>query len=413
MTVNLVCENFSFAHWFECQLDGEYTCTQITPEKILMGEHKAFVHPFYVVDCQCLCLTQELLKRLLTVSKEKCFIVLITQVKDLRLDPYFSSFLGKSIIIHYMFSSFKPVLDFLRDKTSAFLNSISSDFQNKLFSLPDKEKLPHPETDVFYKMEKPETEACSRGGGLVFCSESMSEVLNSGSGINSSLDFVNEKFVVLDFREKLEKYAASGFDIFLLGECGSGKSWTARKIYEMTGRRGKFVGENLASVNGNLLESRLFGCIDGAYTGAKFQKGLFEEACSGTLFLDEIGELSMELQPKLLDVIENRMFRRQGSIKHQFFRGRIIFATNKNLEKCIKNETFRKDLYDRISMLVLDVPPLRQHPSDIIPLAKSFAADYGKNLTDSFCQKLLCYDYPGNIRELKNIVIRSCLLCES
>lgn len=212
------------------------------------------------------------------------------------------------------------------------------------------------------------------------------------------------------FLERVQFIAQTKADLLLLGESGAGKSWLAEKIYSYSGRKGNFLSESLANISPALFESVLFGTVAGAYTDAVNKMGLLEATGEGTLFLDEIGELPLSLQSKLFSALDKRMFRRIGSIKEQPFEGRLIFATNKNLEEAVREKTFREELFHRISMVTIFVPPLREHPYDIPALASQFAQDEGKTLSAGALEKLCDYHYPGNIRELKNIVRRSCLL---
>ena len=212
------------------------------------------------------------------------------------------------------------------------------------------------------------------------------------------------------FMDRVKLIAQSKADILLLGESGAGKSWLAEKIYCYSGRRGNFLSESLANIAPALFESELFGTAAGAYTDAVSKMGLLEATGDGTLFLDEIGELPLSLQSKLFSVLDRRTFRRMGSLKEQPFEGRLIFATNRNLEEAVREKSFREELWSRISMVTIRVPPLREHPCDIPVLAARFAEDEGKELSEDAIETLCGYRYPGNIRELKNIVRRSCLL---
>ena len=214
------------------------------------------------------------------------------------------------------------------------------------------------------------------------------------------------------FLERVKTIARTRADLLLVGESGSGKSWLAEKIYVWSGRQGNFLGESLADIPPNLFESELFGTVSGAYTDAVNRMGLLEAAGDGTLFLDEIGELPLNLQSKLFSALDKRSFRRVGSLKEQSFTGRIIFATNMDLEQAVREKSFREELYNRISMVTIRVPPLRERPGDIPALASQFAGEAGKSLSSSALEKLSAYEYPGNIRELKHIVCRSCLLSQ-
>lgn len=224
--------------------------------------------------------------------------------------------------------------------------------------------------------------------------------------------FRPEMSVVTPMEELEEKLRiVAGYDecVLLLGESGSGKTWAAKKIHQYSRRcKERFFNVNVAEFNPNLIEGNLFGINSGAFTGAVSQKGCFEEADKGTLLLDEIGELPISLQSKLLSVIENRMYKRLGSTKECYFDEKLIFATNKNLDECVKNHTFRSDLFYRINCLTLYIPPLRSHKDDIPSLAKQFSSEHKKCLSSTAIEKLCNYSWPGNIRELKNVVKRAC-----
>ncbi len=207
--------------------------------------------------------------------------------------------------------------------------------------------------------------------------------------------------------------------VLITGESGSGKELAGMAIHYLSPRADKeFVELNCASIPENLLESELFGYEKGAFTDARSpKKGLLEKANGGTLFLDEIGEMSLALQAKLLRVLENKKFRRLGSTEDIEVDLRVIAATNKNLLKAIKDGEFRKDLYYRLDVLRINMPPLRERNGDIYLLAKYFlnffSEKFGKTITDfneEAKQAILNYNWPGNIRELRNIIERICIL---
>lgn len=213
------------------------------------------------------------------------------------------------------------------------------------------------------------------------------------------------------FYDRLKIAAESDADILLVGESGSGKTYLAEQIYRRSGRKGNFLIESLANLSPSIFESELFGSVAGAYTGSVNKMGLLEAAGKGTLFLDEIAELPLHLQSKLFSTLDRRSFRRLGSVKELPFEGRLIFATNRDLKAAVRDGTFREELYNRISMVTLYVPPLRERSGEIGPLAVSFAEKEGRSLSAAALEKLHHYSYPGNIRELKNIIRRSCLFC--
>ncbi len=207
--------------------------------------------------------------------------------------------------------------------------------------------------------------------------------------------------------------------VLIEGESGTGKEYFANLIHRMSARHAQaFVEINCAAIPSELLESELFGHEKGAFTDARAQKlGLMEMANGGTLFLDEIGELAPMLQVKLLRVLERRTLRRVGGTKDIAVNLRIISATNQDLEKMVREGGFREDLYYRLKVVPLLVPPLRERKEDILPLARLFIERFAKSFKKTFkgvsetAERLLTdYPWPGNIRELKNLMERTVLL---
>ncbi|HEY3216075.1 MAG TPA: sigma-54 dependent transcriptional regulator [Candidatus Eisenbacteria bacterium] len=207
--------------------------------------------------------------------------------------------------------------------------------------------------------------------------------------------------------------------VLIEGESGTGKEYFANLIHRMSPRHDKpFVEINCAAIPRELLESELFGHEKGAFTDARMQKlGLMELANGGTLFLDEIGEMSPMLQVKLLRVLERRTFKRVGGTKDITVNLRVMSATNQDLERMVKEGTFREDLYYRLKVVPLWVPPLRDRKDDIVPLARLFMDRYAKQFKKPFrnisreAERLLMdYPWPGNIRELRNLFERTVLL---
>jgi len=216
-----------------------------------------------------------------------------------------------------------------------------------------------------------------------------------------------------DILKKASLFARTDAPVLILGESGVGKELIARFIHKESCRKGKFVAVNCAAIPRDLFESELFGYERGAFTGAlKTKKGLFEEADGGTLFLDEVGELPLELQPKLLRVLQEGKVRRVGALTEKAVDVKIVAATNRNLKELVDKGKFREDLYYRLNVLVLRIPPLRERPEDILELAgfflKKYSERYGKKveITPGALQKLLSYPFPGNVRELENIIHR-------
>ena len=206
--------------------------------------------------------------------------------------------------------------------------------------------------------------------------------------------------------------APSKTTVLLTGESGTGKEVLARKIHDLSGRKGLFVPVHCAALNANLLESELFGHEKGAFTGAEsLRRGRFEVAEGGTVFLDEIGEIDAQTQVKLLRVIESRSFERVGGTEPIQTDARLIAATNRDLRKMVAEGTFREDLFYRLSVVNLHLPPLRERreelPGLIAEFLRKFAEENNREITGiapEAMEKLLAYSWPGNIRELRNAI---------
>lgn len=221
-------------------------------------------------------------------------------------------------------------------------------------------------------------------------------------------------------REMVRILSQNDSTVLILGETGTGKGLYARLIHNLSSRSDRnFVELNCAGLTKDLMESELFGYDKGAFTGAVGNKpGLFELANGGTLFLDEIGEMDINVQAKLLKVIEDKRFRRLGGIQEKVVDFRVIAASNRNLAKEVKNKNFREDLYYRLNVMSIQVPSLRELKEDILPLAeyilRAISAKQGKKVA-AFApqaqQLLRSYTWPGNIRELSNLIERSVILC--
>ncbi|PZQ84257.1 MAG: sigma-54-dependent Fis family transcriptional regulator, partial [Flavobacterium johnsoniae] len=216
-----------------------------------------------------------------------------------------------------------------------------------------------------------------------------------------------------------KKVAPTDTTVLLTGETGTGKEVFAAAIHQSSSRKHQnFVAINCSAFSHDLLESEMFGHLAGSFTGAtKDKKGLFEEANSGTIFLDEVGEMALDLQAKLLRVIENGEFLKVGESKPTKVDVRIIAATNRDLPKEIESGHFRQDLFYRLSVFQIQLPALRERVTDIEPLAKHFLNFFSlktnkkiKALSDEFVQLLKLHTWPGNIRELKNVLEHSVIL---
>jgi formate hydrogenlyase transcriptional activator len=207
--------------------------------------------------------------------------------------------------------------------------------------------------------------------------------------------------------------------VLINGETGTGKELIAEAIHKCSGRvNGPFVKVNCAAIPAGLLESELFGHERGAFTGALARSiGRFERAHRGTLFLDEIGDLPLELQPKILRVMQERQFERLGGAATIHTDVRVICATHRNLIEMIDERQFRADLFYRLSVFPIELPPLRERPEDIRLLAQHFALDYARRMrkpitaiAEQFMEALADHSWPGNVRELQNFIERSVIL---
>jgi len=234
-------------------------------------------------------------------------------------------------------------------------------------------------------------------------------------------EMIGESPAMREVDKILAKASPSGATILITGESGTGKEVAARLSHRYSRREGPFVPINMGAFPELLLESELFGYEKGAFTGADNRKqGLFESAQGGTLFLDEIAELPLHLQVKLLRVIQERKVQRLGSLKGTPIDVRLVAATNRALEKEVRDGRFREDLYYRINVIRVRIPPLRERPEDIPLLAGAFLARISGamgrkavELGDEAIHFLMRYEFPGNVRELENAIERACILSES
>jgi two-component system response regulator AtoC len=225
---------------------------------------------------------------------------------------------------------------------------------------------------------------------------------------------------VLNFVRRVA--ASEATTILLDGENGTGKDLIAKTLHYQSLRQTEpFIAINCAAIPETLLESELFGYEKGAFTDARAQKrGIFELADKGTLFLDEIGEIPLMLQAKLLRVLEDQSFRRLGGLKDIQLDLRVVAATNKNLREAVKEGAFRQDLYFRVNVIQITIPPLRERTDDILPLARFFLEHYNRKfkrsiegISDGAARLMLSHDWPGNVRELRNAVERAMILEDS
>jgi two-component system response regulator HydG len=232
-------------------------------------------------------------------------------------------------------------------------------------------------------------------------------------------EMLGESPTMKEVFDLVKRLGDSDAPVLINGESGTGKELVARGLHaESRHREGPFVAVNCAAVPATLLESTLFGHVRGAFTDAKAShEGLFVQADHGTLFLDEIGEMALEMQSKLLRVLQERRVRPVGGSSEVPFDTRIVAATNRNLEDAVAKGTFREDLYYRINVVAIDVPPLRKRGSDVLVLAQRFVEQVAarsnkpvRGIAHEAARLMLEYDWPGNVRQLQNVVERAVAL---
>lgn len=239
--------------------------------------------------------------------------------------------------------------------------------------------------------------------------------LGSGFGVKG---MIGNSAKMKNIIETIEQVAPTRTTVLITGESGTGKELVAQAIHQCSGRTGKFVPVHCSALPDNLIESELFGHERGAFTGAvEMRKGRFELAEGGTIFLDEIGEIPLHIQVKLLRVLESRSFERIGGSETIVTDARVVAATNRDLKKMVEEGTFREDLFYRLDVVSLEIPPLRERKEDIPLLVKHYLDVFNKEngkdigITETAMASLCAYAWPGNIRELRNCVERMVVLC--
>ena len=279
----------------------------------------------------------------------------------------------------------------------------------------------------YFSTCKPIHDAQGRITGAVEIAKDMQEIKKLAQSLSENgricfSDIIGKDSIIKEAIAFAEKIAATDISISIYGDSGTGKELFARAIHSASGRTGPFIPINCAALPENLLESELFGYVAGSFTdGQKEGKpGLFEIAGNGTVFLDEIAEMPILSQAKMLRLIQEKAVRRIGGSHEIPITARIITATNKNLERMVYENRFRQDLYYRISVLPIHIPPLNQRTGDIDDLAEHFlfllANRLNKTtpkLSQAALQKLHSHEWPGNVRELKNVIERAAILCDS
>ncbi|MBN2673881.1 MAG: sigma-54-dependent Fis family transcriptional regulator, partial [Deltaproteobacteria bacterium] len=242
------------------------------------------------------------------------------------------------------------------------------------------------------------------------------------SNADSPPGFIGESPKMKSLFSLVSKTAATDVTVLITGESGTGKEVVAQTIHQQSSRKGgPFVAINCTALPEQLLESELFGHVKGAFTDARDDhSGLLQRAHGGTLFLDEIGDMPVGLQGKLLRVLEQKTFRPVGAAREIAFDARIMSATNSDLAAAVAEKRFREDLYYRLNVLHIELPPLRERGRDVLLLAQFFVEQLGKRMGRDItgihhdaAKKILTYPWPGNVRELKNCIERALALCES
>ncbi|MFO7783408.1 MAG: sigma-54-dependent transcriptional regulator [Thermodesulfobacteriota bacterium] len=215
-------------------------------------------------------------------------------------------------------------------------------------------------------------------------------------------------------REQMKLAAASEANVLITGETGVGKNVVAQGIHELQSRRENLLTIDCSTIPENLMEAEYFGHEKGVFTGADSRRyGIFELANGGTIILDEIGEIPLHLQSKLLTVLEDKRIRRIGGGRSLPVDVRVIATTNRNLDRDVEERRFRQDLYYRLAVFNMHIPPLRHHPEDIPEIADFFVNRFARDpliIPDSHMEKMTAYSWPGNVRELRNVIERACLL---
>src|SRR5215475_4398389 len=257
-------------------------------------------------------------------------------------------------------------------------------------------------------------------GTQIACRDDSAGLSVNASGVEEFEGIVGNSQTLLNVLDLVRAVAATDSTVLILGETGTGKELIARALHNNSHRRGRpFVKLNCSAIPSELLESELFGHEKGAFTGALSHKvGRFEMADTGTMFLDEIGDMPLALQPKILRVLQEQEFERLGSSRTHRVSVRMIAATNRNLDEMLGRNEFRSDLYYRLNVFPIVIPPLRERREDVALLVAYFVASFAarmnkriEHIPQETLDSLISYSWPGNVRELQNLVERAAILC--
>jgi transcriptional regulator of aroF, aroG, tyrA and aromatic amino acid transport len=279
----------------------------------------------------------------------------------------------------------------------------------------------------FYGAAKPINDSRGNFVGAVLLINNLKEVKEMVDAVSTPLsvtfdDFLGQSPALINLIAFARKISDTGTIVSITGESGTGKELFARALHFESGRTGPFIPINCAALPEQLIESELFGYVDGAFTGARKQgkPGLFEAASDGTIFLDEIGDMPAGPQAKILRVLQDGLVRRIGGFEEIPVNARVITATNKNLREMVQKKHFREDLFYRINVLTIQIPPLRERLMDIPLLAGSFLQQFnrklgknGQTISKDAMARLYNYSWPGNVRELKNMIERASVLSDT
>lgn len=279
----------------------------------------------------------------------------------------------------------------------------------------------------FYGSATPLKDSFGNFVGAVLLMKNLKEVKELVDAVSQPIpltfeDFLGGNIVVKNLITFAKKVADTVATVSITGESGTGKELFARAIHFESGRHGPFIPINCAALPEQLIESELFGYVDGAFTGAKKKgkPGLFEAAQDGTIFLDEIGDMPQGPQAKILRVLQEGLVRRLGGFEEVPVNARVITATNKNLKEMVEKNLFREDLFYRINVLTIQIPPLRERLEDIPLLTEEFLHQFNQKLckpdqtlSEGAMGRLRSHNWPGNVRELKNVIERAAVLSDS